>query len=234
MKTKVDRLKQKTKNKSTEEILEYFLNESEFNIALASSLSAEDQALTDMMFKANNDANIFTLDTGRLPRETYDLIEKVNTKYKKNIKIYFPNTEKIELLVNSKGMFSFYESIENRKECCFVRKIEPLKRALNKLDIWVTGLRREQSVTRKEMQILEWDEGNNLLKLNPLINWSGDDVWNYIKKNSVPYNKLHDHGYPSIGCAPCSRAVKEGEDIRSGRWWWENPEHKECGLHIKG
>lgn len=234
MRNRLDNFNEMITNKGVEEILEYFFNKSGLNIAFASSLGAEDQVLTDMILKINENANIFTLDTGRLPKETYDLIERVNTKYKTKIQIYFPDTQSVEKLVNEKGMFSFYESINNRKECCFVRKIEPLKRALTGLDIWVTGLRREQSVTREDMQMLEWDENNDLLKLNPLIDWTLEDVWNYIKKNNVPYNRLHDEGYPSIGCAPCSRAIKDGDDIRSGRWWWENPEHKECGLHIKG
>ena len=221
------------KGKSTEEILEYFLNKLDINIALASSLSIEDQVLTDILYNINPAVNIFTLDTRRLPKQTYDLIEKTNVKYKKNIEVFSPQTDKVESLVNEKGMFSFYNSIDERKECCYIRKIEPLKRALKGLDIWITGLRRDQSVTRENMQLLEWDEGNGLLKLSPLIDWSEEDVWAHIKFNNVPYNKLYDQGYPSIGCEPCSRAVEDGADIRSGRWWWENPEHKECGLHIK-
>ncbi|WP_024955791.1 phosphoadenylyl-sulfate reductase [Sulfurospirillum arcachonense] len=233
MKNNIDTLKQAIKGKNTQEVLAYFLNELDVNIAFASSLGAEDQVLTDILHSISDDAKIFTLDTGRLPKETYDLIEKTNVKYKKNIKIYFPQADKVEALVNEKGMFSFYNSIDERKECCYIRKIEPLKRALKGLDIWITGLRREQSITRDSMEILERDEGNGLLKLNPLIDWSEEEVWEHIKKNNVPYNKLHDQGYPSIGCQPCSRAVQEGADIRSGRWWWENPEHKECGLHVK-
>ncbi|OIP56390.1 MAG: phosphoadenosine phosphosulfate reductase [Helicobacteraceae bacterium CG2_30_36_10] len=233
MKNKIEEFKKQLEGKETKDVLDFFLNELDINIALASSLGAEDQVLTDLMYEISSDANIFTLDTGRLPKQTYDLIERTNEKYKKNIKVFFPQTDKVENLVNEKGMFSFYYSIDERKECCYIRKIEPLKRALSSLDVWITGLRREQSVTRGEMQLIEWDAGNNLLKLNPLIEWSEEEVWNYIKNNNVPYNKLHDNGYPSIGCEPCSRAVEEGADIRSGRWWWEDPEHKECGLHIK-
>ena len=229
----IEKIKLELKNKNTQEVLEYFLNELHVNIALASSLSIEDQVLADMLYGIKEDAKIFTLDTGRLPKQTYELIEKTNNKYKQKIKVYFPQTKAVETLVNEKGMFSFYNSIDERKECCFIRKIEPLKQALKGLDIWITGLRRDQSVTRDNMELIEWDEGNGLLKLNPLIDWSEKDVWAHIKFNNVPYNKLHDEDYPSIGCEPCSRAIKNGADIRSGRWWWENPEHKECGLHVK-
>jgi len=233
MKNRLESLREELKNKSAREVLEYFLKELHVNIALASSLSVEDQVLTDLLYRISSNAKVFTLDTGRLPKQTYELIEKTNVKYKKNIEVFFPQTQKVESLVNGKGMFSFYNSVDERKECCYIRKIEPLKRALKELDVWITGLRRDQSVTREEMQLLEWDEGNGLLKVNPLIDWSEEDVWAHIKFNNVPYNKLHDEGYPSIGCEPCSRAVVDGADIRSGRWWWENPEHKECGLHVK-
>jgi phosphoadenosine phosphosulfate reductase len=233
MKNRIEEFQKLLEDKGTKEVLDFFLNTLHVNIALASSLGAEDQVLTHLIYELDSGANIFTLDTGRLPKETYDLIERTNNKYKKNIKVYFPKTQEVERLVNEKGMFSSYNSIDERKECCYIRKIEPLKRALKGLDIWITGLRREQSVTRDEMQLIEWDEGNGLLKINPLIDWSEDEVWTYIKQNNVPYSKLHDKGYPSIGCEPCSRAVVEGADIRSGRWWWENPEHKECGLHVK-
>ena len=215
----IEKLNQEFAKIDAKEILTHFLNEYGREAALSSSLGAEDQVLTDILLKIDKNANIFTLDTGRLPKQTYDLIERTNEKYKKNIKVYFPQTGKVESLVNEKGMFSFYNSIDERKECCYIRKIEPLKRALSGLDVWITGLRSEQSITRDEMQLIEWDEGNNLVKLNPLIDWSEEEVWAYIKLNNVPYNKLHDSGYPSIGCEPCSRAVKEGEDIRSGRWW---------------
>ncbi len=233
MKINIESLEEILKRKSTQEALQYLLERSGKNIAFASSLGAEDQVLTDILYRIDRNANIFTLDTGRLPSETYQLIEQTNTKYKKNITVYFPQVEDVQNLVNEKGMYSFYNSIEERKECCYVRKIEPLKRALSGLDIWITGLRREQSVTREKMELVEWDENNELIKINPLIEWSEQEVWDYIKQNNVPYNKLHDMGYPSIGCEPCSRAIEKGADIRSGRWWWENPEHKECGLHVK-
>lgn len=231
MKEKIEVLNKKFKNSTPIEILEYFIKNSDENLALSSSFGAEDQVITDMMLSIDKNANIFTLDTGRLPYETYDVMDSTNLKYGIKVNVYFPNDNDIEDLYQTQGINGFYESIQNRKACCYVRKIAPLKRALKGLDIWVTGLRASQSVTREDMATFEWDEGNQVIKFNPLINWNEDDVWEYIKTNHVPYNKLHDKGYPSIGCAPCSRAVKDGEDVRSGRWWWENPEHKECGLH---
>jgi len=231
LKEKVEELNKKFQNQSPQEILEYFIKNSDENIALSSSFGAEDQVITDMMLNIDKNANIFTLDTGRLPYETYNVMDSTNLKYGIKVNVYFPNDNDIEDLYKTQGINGFYESIENRKACCYVRKIAPLKRALKGLDIWVTGLRASQSVTRVSMDVFEYDEGNDVIKFNPLIEWSEKDVWDYIKTNNVPYNKLHDQGYPSIGCAPCSRAVKEGEDVRSGRWWWENPEHKECGLH---
>lgn len=233
MKTTIKTLQEALQGKTTEEVLSYILNEFGSKVALASSLGAEDQVLTNLLLKTDKNARIFTLDTGRLNPETYDVLDRTNLKYGVKLEVFYPDYKKLEEFVNTKGINPFYESIENRKMCCGIRKIEPLKRALSTLDLWITGLRRDQSVTREEMQIVEWDEGNNLIKLNPLIDWSEDDVWNYIKENRVPYNKLHDLGYPSIGCQPCTRAVKDGEDVRAGRWWWENPEHKECGLHVK-
>ncbi len=229
----IDILKKELQNLNAEEILKYMLNRYQNKIALASSLGAEDQVLTDMILKIDKRAKIFTLDTGRLPKETYNLIENVNQKYKIKLKIFFPDYKLVQNMVNQKGMFSFYESIENRKECCYIRKLEPLKRALSGLEVWITGLRASQSITREKCEVIELDKTNGLIKLNPLINWSEDDVWSYIKEHNVPYNKLHDMNYPSIGCDPCTRAVSDGEDIRAGRWWWENPESKECGLHIK-
>jgi phosphoadenosine phosphosulfate reductase len=171
------------------------------------------------------------LDTGRLFPETYDLIERTSNKYGINLSVYFPDSEQVEAMVNTKGINLFYHRVENRKECCGVRKIQPLKRAFKELNAWICGLRREQSVTRTDMQIVEWDENNGLIKINPLINWTEEEVWNYARENKVPYNVLHDKGFPSIGCQPCTRAIEPGEDVRAGRWWWENPESKECGLH---
>ena len=219
---------------TVEEVLQYFLNEYKGRIAFASSLGAEDQVLTHMIREIAPDTKIFTLDTGRMFQETYDLIDRTNARYKMKMEIYFPDYKQVENMVNDKGMNLFYESVENRKLCCHIRKIEPLHRALEGSDIWITGLRKEQSVTRNNNNLLELDENNHgRLKLNPLINWSEDEVWDFINKHKVPYNTLHDQGFPSIGCLPCTRAVQPGEDVRAGRWWWEMPEHKECGLHQK-
>ncbi len=230
---KVQQLNEQYSHLTAQEILEYFLNAYKGKIALSSSFGAEDQVLTHMILNIDKTAKIFTLDTGRLPYETYSVMDNTNLKYGIKVDVYFPEAKEVEELYKTQGINGFYESIENRKRCCFVRKIQPLQRALKGLEVWVTGLRASQSVTREQMQLVEYDEANRVIKLNPLLAWSEQDVWDFIKENKVPYNKLHDQGYPSIGCAPCTRAVKEGEDIRSGRWWWENPEHKECGLHKK-
>lgn len=227
------KLSEELKNKTAQEILSYFINEYDGEAGLATSLGVEDQVLTDMIAKIDKSTKIFTLDTGRVFPETYKVLDETNKKYGIKIEVYFPKAEKVEEMVNSKGINLFYESIENRKLCCGVRKIEPLKRALNKIDVWVTGLRKDQSVTRFFTPLVEWDEGNNVIKVNPLLNWSEEDTWNYVNENKVPYNELHDKGFPSIGCQPCTRAIEKGEDVRAGRWWWEQPEHKECGLHVK-
>jgi phosphoadenosine phosphosulfate reductase len=228
----IENLNNDLKNKSIDEVISFFLKNFK-NVALSSSLAAEDQVLTDVIFKQDKKANVFTLDTGRLHPETYDVMDATNLKYGVKINVFFPDSQKVQELYQTQGVNGHYESIDNRKNCCGIRKIEPLKRALKDVDVWLTGLRAAQSVTRTDMPLVEWDENFEVVKVNPLINWNEEDVWNYIKENKVPYNKLHDQGFPSIGCAPCTRAVKEGEDIRAGRWWWENPEHKECGLHKK-
>jgi len=200
-------------------------------VALSSSLGAEDQVLTDMLCQVCDQPRIFTLDTGRLPEETYEVVERTRRKYGIQIEILFPDQQQVEEMVNAYGPNLFYESIEARKRCCRIRKIEPLKRMLSQLDAWICGLRSEQSLTRTGLQRIEWDDTFDLVKVSPLADWTTAQVWDYIKEHDVPYNKLHDQGYPSIGCAPCTRAIAEGDDIRSGRWWWEQPEHKECGLH---
>ena len=230
---KIQQLNEQFSHLTAQEILEYFLNAYKGKIALSSSFGAEDQVLTHMILTIDKTAKIFTLDTGRLPYETYSVMDNTNLKYGVKVDVYFPNAQDVEELYKNQGINGFYESIENRKACCHVRKIRPLQRALKGLEVWITGLRAAQSVTREAMQLVEYDESNRVIKLNPLLAWSEKEVWDFIKENKVPYNKLHDQGYPSIGCAPCTRAVKEGDDIRSGRWWWENPEHKECGLHKK-
>ncbi|HDP75636.1 MAG TPA: phosphoadenylyl-sulfate reductase [Bacteroidales bacterium] len=231
MKERAEALNRQFEGKDALSVLQWFLNEFKGRIALSSSMGAEDQVLTDMVMKIDPEIRIFTLDTGRLFYETYELIERTSLRYKKNIEIFFPSPAEVERMVTEKGINLFYQSIENRKECCRVRKIEPLKRAFQGLDVWICGLRRNQSATRTENQMVEWDEANGLFKLNPLIDWSEQNVWEYIKAKGVPYNPLHDKGFPSIGCQPCTRAIEPGEDIRAGRWWWENPETKECGLH---
>lgn len=224
-------LVEKFNNKSIDEVLFWFLNEYKCRIAFSSSLSAEDQVLTDKIMKIAPSTKIFTLDTGRLFYETYELIEKTNLRYKFKMEIFFPDNIEVQRMVSEKGVNLFYESVENRKECCRIRKIESLRRAFSGFDVWICGLRREQSATRANNQMIEWDEEYGLIKLNPLIDWTEKQVWDYIKQNNVPYNELHDKGYPSIGCQPCTRAVLPGEDIRAGRWWWEATEGRECGLH---
>ena len=199
-------------------------------VVFSSSLGQEDQVLTDAIFKNNIAVDIFTIDTGRLFNETYELLDKTTARYKKPIKVYFPEASDVEEFVLTKGINSFYEAVENRKECCHIRKVIPLNRALKGAKVWITGLRAEQSNNRKDMPMIEWSEEKQLYKFNPLINWTYDDVMNYIRKFYVPYNTLHDKGFISIGCAPCTRAIGPGEDARAGRWWWETSQ-KECGLH---
>lgn len=213
--------------------MHYFLTEFGSRIALASSLSAEDQVLTDLVLKTKPDARIFVLDTGRLPQETYTTLSETRKHYGRNLEVYFPDTAAVEAMESELGPDLFYESVANRRYCCEVRKIRPLQRVLGTLDVWITGLRRAQAVTRANLQRIEWDEANGLLKINPLVDWDTEQVWAYIREHQLPYNPLHDQNYPSIGCAPCTRAIAPGEDLRAGRWWWEEPEHKECGLHFR-
>jgi phosphoadenosine phosphosulfate reductase len=199
----------------------------------ANSYGAEDMVLTDLIAKNFLAIEIFSLDTGRLPQETYELMAQTTLHYKRKIKIYFPETAAVEQYVKLNGINGFYDSQAQRKDCCHVRKVEPLKRALAGKKAWITGLRREQAPTRKDLSDSEFDKDNGLQKFNPLIDWTEQDVWDYIKQCNVPYNQLHDKGYPSIGCAPCTRAIQPGEDVRAGRWWWEDAQQKECGLHAK-
>lgn len=233
MNEEVKKIIEDVKALSTQELIGYILRRFGDKAALASSFSTEDQVVTDMMWRVSTDVKIFTLDTGRLPEQTYEVIERTGKKYGIKISIMFPDSGQVEQMVKEKGPNLFYDSIENRKLCCRIRKIEPLKRALSNLDAWLCGLRAEQSVTRAQLKTVECDDTFNLIKVCPLADWTTQQVWEYIKENDVPYNRLHDEGYPSIGCTPCTRAVKDGEDIRAGRWWWEEPEHKECGLHLK-
>jgi phosphoadenosine phosphosulfate reductase len=202
-------------------------------VAFANSLGAEDMALTDLIVKAGLPIEIFSLDTGRLPAETYDLMAAVDRHYGLKLKIYFPRPEAVETLVRNHGINAFYDSVALRKACCHARKVEPLQRALAGKRAWITGLRAQQATTRSGLPVQEYDDGNGLEKFNPLADWSEKEVWTYLKQHGVPYNALHDKFYPSIGCAPCTRAITPGEDVRAGRWWWESPESKECGLHVK-
>ena len=228
----IDCLNERFGDVPAEDVVSFFLKEYRGRIALSSSLSIEDQVLTDIIVKSDKTAaRIFTLDTGRLFPETYQLIDKTQQIYNISLEVFFPDYKEVQRMVREEGINLFYSSIENRHRCCEIRKLEPLKRAFQGLDVCICGLRRQQSVTRKDVKTVELDEIHNMIKLNPLISWSEEDVWEYIRKNHVPYNKLHDKGFPSIGCEPCTRAVQKGEDIRSGRWWWESPEHRECGLH---
>lgn len=201
------------------------------SVVFANSLGAEDMVLTDLIAKHAPGIKLFSLDTGRLPKETYDLIAEVGKHYAVPLKVYFPDSKLTEEYVAKDGINGFYDSVESRKACCFARKVEPLRRALKGNGAWITGLRRDQAVTRGTLEVSSFDADNGLQKINPLLDWSNNDVWTYIREHNVPYNKLHDQFYPSIGCAPCTRSISAGEDIRAGRWWWENPETKECGLH---
>ncbi len=222
---------------SPEALLGWALKKFGPKIVLASSFGPEDVVLIDMAVKIDPKVRIVTLDTGRLHEETYAVMDAVKFKYGVGIEVFFPDAARVEQLVRAKGFYSFKESVENRKECCGIRKVEPLRRALAGAEAWVTGQRRAQSVTRTEVGKVEIDSSQGaatqggIVKLNPLADWDEARVWAYIRGNKVPYNKLFDAGYRSIGCAPCTRPVKEGEDERAGRWWWESPDHKECGLH---
>jgi phosphoadenosine phosphosulfate reductase len=216
-----------------QEILAWALAEFHPRIALAASFGAEDVVVIDLLMRLNPKARVFTLDTGRLPYETYSLMEAIRERYGLAVEVYFPQADAVEAMVREHGVNLFYRSIENRKRCCGVRKVEPLGRALQGLDAWITGLRRDQAVTRTRVRKVEIDaDHGGIVKVNPLADWTWERVWEYIRAHDVPYNALHDRGYPSIGCAPCTRAVAPGEDPRAGRWWWENPETKECGLHV--
>ena len=220
--------------KSAQEVLRWAMDIYGSRIALASSFGPEDIVLIDIMTKIDKEkTRIFTLDTGRLNQETYDLIDTISRKYNIHIEVFFPEHKEIEQMVQEKGMNLMYESVENRKLCCEIRKVHSLKRALKKLDGWITGLRREQFITRSQVEKVEIDSTHsNIVKVNPLADWTHEMVWAYIHENNIPYNRLHDIGYVSIGCEPCTRAIEPNEDPRSGRWWWETGTPKECGLHL--
>jgi phosphoadenosine phosphosulfate reductase len=202
------------------------------SVAFASSLGAEDMVVADAIFTAGLPIAVFTLDTGRLPRETLDLLERMHSRYSREVEIFRPDADAVARYVATHGTDAFYESVELRKRCCRIRKVEPLARALAGRDAWITGLRRAQSVTRTDLPLREFDPTHGVVKFNPLADWSEEEVWAYVRKREVPYNALHDRGYPSIGCDPCTRAIRPDEDIRAGRWWWESRDSRECGIHV--
>lgn len=228
----VTTLLEKTKDFSIEETLAFLANEFRDKVVFSTSFGQEDQVITALIGQNHLPITIFTLDTGRLFQETYDVFHKTLKKYQIDIKTYFPETSAVEELLNQKGPNSFYESVENRKECCFIRKVAPLTKALKGNSIWITGLRAEQSENRNDLDLFEYDEKFDIIKFNPLLKWTLEEVQKYLDDNNVPQNALHKQGFVSIGCAPCTRAIVPGEDIRAGRWWWESS-HKECGLHQK-
>lgn len=219
--------------KTAPEVIRWAVDTFASKLVFASSMGAEDQVITHLLAGISPRTRIFTLDTGRLFIETHELIEATEARYDLRLEIFAPDAAEVESMVKEHGVNLFYRSVENRKLCCSVRKIHPLRRALAGADAWICGLRREQAVTRQELQPVEWDGQNGIAKISPLWNWSEKDVWDFVKAHSVPYNPLHDKGFLSIGCSCCTRAVEPGEDVRAGRWWWESPEHKECGLHWK-
>jgi phosphoadenosine phosphosulfate reductase len=228
----VNSLLDKTKDFSIEETLAFLSEEYPNQVVFSTSFGQEDQVITDFIGQNQLPITVFTLDTGRLFQETYDVFHKTVKKYKTEIKTYFPDTAEVEALLNQKGPNSFYDSVENRKECCFIRKVAPLTKALKGNAIWITGLRAEQSENRSDLNFFEYDAPFDIIKFNPLLKWTLQEIEEYLEKNNVPQNTLHKKGFVSIGCAPCTRAILPGEDIRAGRWSWESS-HKECGLHQK-
>ncbi len=217
---------------SIDEMLTELANRFPGQVTFSTSFSFEDQVITQKILSNNLRISIFTLDTGRLFPETYSVWSATNERYNTHVKPYYPDHNLLETFVATKGPNSFYESVENRKQCCYIRKVEPLKRALKSNAVWITGLRAEHSANRHDMPQVEWDESNEIIKFHPILQWTTDDVKQYIHQYNIPYNPLHDRGFVSIGCAPCTRAIRTGEDFRAGRWWWEDSVKKECGLHV--
>lgn len=230
----LSRYRNELSGKSAEDVISWATNTfPDGKLLLATSFGAEDQVITEMAARFREKVRIFTLDTGRMFEETYDTMQRTIDHFKIRCEVYAPDKEELERMMTEHGPNPFFESVEKRKTCCQIRKLNPLRRALHGASAWICGLRRGQAVTRMEIQLIDWDEVYGLYKICPLCDWSEDDVWAYIRKKNIPYNTLHDRGFPSVGCSPCTRAIKSGEDVRAGRWWWENPEHRECGLHGK-
>ncbi len=227
----VSKLNEQAKSANLVEMLGKVASDFPGKVVFTTSFGIEDQVVTDLIFKNNLDIKVVTLDTGRLFEETYKVMNRTIEKYGKTIQVYYPKHELLEKMLTEKGPLSFYLSLENRKECCTLRKVEPLSRALEGNECWITGLRASQSDNRHDLDFFVWDGGFKLIKYNPLLHWSLEDCQLYVKENNVPYNVLHDRGFVSIGCAPCTRAIQAGEDFRAGRWWWEDNSKKECGLH---
>ena len=228
----IEQLLHRINGLSIAEVMKMLTDQYPGQVTFSSSFSYEDQAITHEILNNGLPIKIFTLDTGRMFAETYSVWSSTNATYQTHIKAYYPDRDKLQDFVEAKGPNSFYESVDNRKACCFIRKVEPLKRALAGNAVWITGLRAEHSPDRQNLPMLEWDEANQIIKYHPILHWTTEDVKGYIKKNRVPYNPLHDRGFVSIGCAPCTRAIQPGEDFRAGRWWWEDADKKECGLHV--
>ncbi|MCF6174589.1 MAG: phosphoadenylyl-sulfate reductase [Victivallaceae bacterium] len=232
MKEQVLAIKEQLSGKTAEEILQWIAFEMNGQVVFATGMGAEDQVIIDMIWRHKLAIPSITLDTGRLFNETHELIQATEERYNAAIKVFYPNSTALEAMVAAHGINLFRNNVEQRKMCCQVRKIDPLKRALAPYSAWICGLRRSQSVTRSDIEVVAWDEANQMIKINPLVDWNEYNVWDYIKEHDVPYSKLHDSGFPSIGCSCCTRAIGPGEDVRAGRWWWETPEQKECGLHL--
>ena len=231
LKSRIEGWNAELKGKHPIGVIGFFLDYFGEKIVLSTSLGLEDQVITEMVMRQNRDTRVFTMDTGRLFPETYDLIARTNKFFGIRMNIYFPESARVEEMVASHGINLFYDGIEKRKLCCGIRKVAQLPRAFEGMEAWICGLRKDQSVSRFFSSLVEWDENNGLVKINPLIHWTEKEIWEYIRKHNIPYNLLHDRGFPSIGCEPCTRAIEPGEDVRAGRWWWENEGHKECGLH---
>lgn len=232
LKDKVSSIQKANQSLSIDDTLSFLAEQFPGKVVFSTSFSFEDQAISHIILSNHLPIKIFTLDTGRLFPETYSVWRSTNEKYNTRVQAYYPDTLMIENYVSEKGPNAFYESVENRKECCHIRKVVPLKRALKGNEIWITGLRAEHSADRHDMAQVEWDETNNVIKYHPLLYWTTAEVKQFINKNDIPYNPLHDKGFVSIGCAPCTRAIRPGEDFRAGRWWWEDNSKKECGLHV--